>query len=1016
MKNIVILLIILGACFSLPAAVLWDEAVAIRQGTNIEWFRTGIETSDGGAIYVWSDTKLGERDLWAQKVDASGNTVWGEPLLIDGKPDRQEDPVITRTSDNNYIIAWIDFSDDPDGNVYAQKVNNQGSLLWQMGGKPVCVISGTQIALNIEPDNSGGAFIVWSDSRNPSKDLYGQRLDANGNPVWTANGIPIANGDGDEEQNTMLPDGEGGLMIAYTHSYVGAEDVYAKRFDANGNMVWPQTLVLTNAPGNQGKVRMAPIAPGEFVFTWEDQRNTDPDIYAQKVNIAGQTLWPDPFIVFGDSGTPSFCPQRSPRIVGTSDNAVVVVWEDFRLDDQNPDLFAQKINSAGNLLWGAGGVAFGVGEFAQSGARLDADSNGGCYIVWDDFRNGNSPNDDIYAQHLDANGNALWEANGRPVCTAVNQQNSGLVKVSGDNVFINWMDIRDGSVGIYYQVYNAAGTALLENNGKLVFWGLSGDTPLGNYQIFPRANDLVVIWQDTRFANLGYQIYFQFLDFNGNTLMEENGKPVTLQTGADQVTPNAIVTPDGRIAVVWEDKRGHNPQIYAQLLDASGNRLWGDTGLEITSSTPVRQKDPRITYDEDLDAFYIGWSNYDHVGGTSFIYHVYGQMIQNGQKMWGDDGVKISSIAAEEQNNECILNDMKGPYYIWERYDTSTYTQSVYIKKVNTAGQADTGWPTEGMPVSTYNSWDNEQRTAISALTDEGIFVMWRDKRTDFVSNYYGQLISPSGQRRWDPLGINLADYSREQEQAVIANTDDWGNGIIFACCENIDGYLDIITSRYSLSGSPMWGDLGHFVVQKDSTQANPSLARFSSGGMAIAWTEYLSIEADIYYKYINADGSFVGEAGGNILCDAGKSQYEPLVVTKGNNAYVIWADGRSSGKTEILGIFAQKLSCETVSNSDPTAPTLNSFDLLQNHPNPFNPSTTIRLSIKDNARPFSLSIYNIKGQLVHTLHDGVLEKGMHTFTWDGRDKDGNLMASGVYQYRLSDGRQSQGKRMVLLK
>lgn len=65
MKNIVILLIILGTCFSLSAAVLWDEAVAIRQGTNIEWFRTGIETSDGGAIYVWSDTKLGERDLWA---------------------------------------------------------------------------------------------------------------------------------------------------------------------------------------------------------------------------------------------------------------------------------------------------------------------------------------------------------------------------------------------------------------------------------------------------------------------------------------------------------------------------------------------------------------------------------------------------------------------------------------------------------------------------------------------------------------------------------------------------------------------------------------------------------------------------------------------------------------------------------------------------------------------------------------------------------------------------------------
>ena len=117
MKKIAIALCLVVVSLGLYAGLLWQDSIPIRQGVNIEWFRTGVDTNDGGAIYVWSDTKLGERDLWAQKVDAAGNLVWGEPLLIDGKIDRQEDPVITRTSDNNYIIAWIDFSDDLDGNV-----------------------------------------------------------------------------------------------------------------------------------------------------------------------------------------------------------------------------------------------------------------------------------------------------------------------------------------------------------------------------------------------------------------------------------------------------------------------------------------------------------------------------------------------------------------------------------------------------------------------------------------------------------------------------------------------------------------------------------------------------------------------------------------------------------------------------------------------------------------------------------------------------------------------------------
>ncbi|MDY0152188.1 MAG: FlgD immunoglobulin-like domain containing protein [Candidatus Cloacimonas sp.] len=1011
MKKIAILLSFALVIAGLSAGLLWDEAVSIRQGVNIEWFRTGTETSDGGAIYVWSDTKLGGRDIWAQKVDATGTFAWGEPRLIDSKVDRQEDPVITRTSDNNYIIAWIDFSSDLDGDVYAQKINSAGQLLWAAGGKPVCTLTGMQIALNMEADSDGGAFIVWSDSRHPSKDLYGQRISATGDPVWTVDGIAIASDTGDEIQNTMLPDGQGGMIIAYTHTYVGADDIFAKRFNSAGTMVWPNTLVLSNAPGAQNGVRMAALTGGDFVFTWEDQRNPDPDIYAQKINLAGQPQWGDFLIVYSDQDQPLPATQKNPRIVRTSDNGAIIIWEDKRVDPQNPDLFAQKISAAGTKLWNPAGIALCVAEFAQIGQRMAPDNSGGCYVVWDDLRNGNDPYDDIYAQHLSATGEALWQANGKPISLADNAQNGGLIKVSGDHIYINWMDVRNGSVGIYYQALDTAGNMLLETNGKLVFWGLSGDTPLDNYLIRKRSNDVAVIWQDTRFANDGYRIYYQILNPDGTIDFEVNGRPITDAVGDKQLAPHAVVTPDDYLAIAWEDARGANPKVYAQLLSPTGERLWGNTGLEMTDMSPIRQKDARISYYNG--SYYVAWSNSDQVG-SDFFYHVYAQRIQNGQKMWGPNGIMISELPTGAQNKECILYDLYDNYLVWHKSDPSDYSQTIWVKRVNEAGTAMAGWPNEGLKVSTYSE-EPTQMLPKAHLTPEGIFVMWKDMREDWVLNFWGQQISPNGVRLWDPQGVNLADNGREQEYPTITHSN---SGITFAWCESINGVPDIFAQKFSYGGNPLWSNLGYAVVQKDSTQSKPSIVSFANGGSIVAWADYFGIESDIYYKYIRENGEMVSDnSAGNILSSATKQQYDPVGVAFGNEAYYIWADGRTGGKTEILGLFAQKLSNEVPSAlSDENAPALGSFALKQNHPNPFNPSTTISFALAKNSPAWELKIFNLKGQLVKTLFSGNLEKGNHSLIWDGKDNNGSSVGSGVYFYRLSDGTDSQQRKMLLMK
>jgi len=90
-------------------------------------------------------------------------------------------------------------------------------------------------------------------------------------------------------------------------------------------------------------------------------------------------------------------------------------------------------------------------------------------------------------------------------------------------------------------------------------------------------------------------------------------------------------------------------------------------------------------------------------------------------------------------------------------------------------------------------------------------------------------------------------------------------------------------------------------------------------------------------------------------------------------------------------------------------------FSLSQNHPNPFNPSTIMEYTLP--ARSFVvLEVYNLLGQKVIILVNEEKEAGVHQITWDGMDKEGNPVSSGVYFYRLKADNFSEVKKMMLMK
>ena len=98
----------------------------------------------------------------------------------------------------------------------------------------------------------------------------------------------------------------------------------------------------------------------------------------------------------------------------------------------------------------------------------------------------------------------------------------------------------------------------------------------------------------------------------------------------------------------------------------------------------------------------------------------------------------------------------------------------------------------------------------------------------------------------------------------------------------------------------------------------------------------------------------------------------------------------------------------------DTETDTPEAFVLAQNFPNPFRPPTAIRYTLSEPGY-VTLKVYNVIGQEITTLVEARQAAGMHTITWDGLDRQGYGLASGVYLYRLRVDEQVETRKMILL-
>lgn len=246
----------------------------------------------GGAILAWTDTRTGQQQVYAQRIDGAtglGQWVLDGVLLTATTPGLKGRPALATDGASGAIVAWEDARNAGDNDLYAQRLDGTGAPQWTASGVQVAAADNVTTPA-IVSDGAAGAVVVWTDERNGVTDVFAQRLNAAGAPQWTANGVTVCDETGLQLFPAVVSDGAGGVIAGWEDGRNGANDVFAQRLSPAGAELWgTDGRPVSTATADQSGVSVAADGAGGAIFAWADSRSvvTGIDVYAAHVNAAG---------------------------------------------------------------------------------------------------------------------------------------------------------------------------------------------------------------------------------------------------------------------------------------------------------------------------------------------------------------------------------------------------------------------------------------------------------------------------------------------------------------------------------------------------------------------------------------------------------------------------------------------------------------------------------------------------------------------------------------------------------
>jgi hypothetical protein len=346
-------------------------------------------------------------------------------------------------------------------------------------------------------------------------------------------------------------------------------------------------------------------------------------------------------------------------------------------------VYANRIDSLGNIRWGSSGVLLCPDSVSGGGApnpSICEDGIGGCYVA---FSIGAS-SQPIICHHLDSNGNILWGPQGKLITNTFPSQfyqaYPSLVNDGGNGVFITFYDNNNQgpNPGLYAQRLGFDGSMQWGNYGVAIELAADIRQPKA---IADGQNGIAVAWADYSITPSYYQLRMNRLDHNGQLQFTAGSEKInTIQgLGYGPFFRLMLSTQKNYIAVWTSDAFGY-PTIFSQKIDPQGNFLWGSSEIKVRDTTGESDY-PDLISDGNDGAYYV-WLDARKVNIATGIFAQY--INGAGSKVWISQGLQIDSNANGLSSPHIAPDANNGMKIFW----TNELTNRVYMQQLNQNGIA----------------------------------------------------------------------------------------------------------------------------------------------------------------------------------------------------------------------------------------------------------------------------------------------------------------------------------------
>ncbi|MFX0024508.1 MAG: hypothetical protein ACFE9S_19495 [Candidatus Hermodarchaeota archaeon] len=396
---------------------------------------------------------------------------------------------------------------------------------------------------------------------------------------WIDNVIPICTEWGDQWGLEICSDGVGGAIITWRDGRNGAWDIYAQRVDSSGSIQWTTNgIAICNETDHQIDPKICSDGHGGAFIVWGDRRN------GNNYQIYAQRVNADGIIQWSENGI-VICDRRcvvNHQILYGNDENLIVTWIDYRPDD---GIFAQKVDLNGNIQWKTNGIPICNATSTQWDPRICTDGEDGAIIIWDDERRFDYLNEDIYAQRISSNGIVQWEINGVNISNSIGSTSPAqLVSDKNGGAIITWLDDRSGDYNVYSQRVNSTGSIQWVPDGITI---CNANNSQGSTCIVEDGlGGVVITWEDCRTGS-NWDIYAQRIGLDGSIKWEEDG--VLLYNANNDgdlystLYHQSYYNGKNGVFLVYLDYRNTDSSrdIYAQHLNLNGKIQWEHNGKAI---------------------------------------------------------------------------------------------------------------------------------------------------------------------------------------------------------------------------------------------------------------------------------------------------------------------------------------------------------------------------------------------------------------------------------------------------